>query len=180
MKFLIFVVIVVLGFFAWPQMKESLKPKKEPGQEMAKIAAEFPMETHWGAKGYAHTDVSYNVKKTDSLINPIIGTLRFSQVYGLDYEYVFHWVDGERWEFGKAICLSNGRDFIDSSMMSGGEMRPFLEKYGWRAPYEERVTPPLVVVAPQSTPRPLVRVAPRATPSIADIERQYGTKSVER
>ena len=83
----------------------------------------------------------YDVKKTDSLVNPIIGLLNFSttepnpfadEAVKMNLQMVFAWQDG-KWRFVKLLNTKNGIDFTNmgagEDLMGAGEMLDFLKPY---------------------------------------------------
>src|SRR5438128_484657 len=84
----------------WNRDALLLKPSAEantPTAAMEKLAAAFPHQASDG-KGnvYGLSDISYDVKKTDSLMNPIVGVIHFYNVN--DHKMIFQWKSG-RWVF---------------------------------------------------------------------------------
>lgn len=192
MKFSSVIIAALLGVIAWQVTKPQLASKPDPAEAMGEIFAEFPRETKWGKNGSRFFDVSYDVQKTDSLVNPLIGLLNFSEEYGRDLQFVFHWT-GDRWVFAKMICRNNGMDHTQSGaslgVMSGGAMRPFLIKHGWNPlPLEQEPEPvleqkwdrygkPIITPAAVATPAPRPIIVPKPTPDPLDaIREKYGTR----
>jgi len=167
---------------------------KDPVKEMAAIAAEFPRESHFNGYVQRFSGVAYNVEKTDSLVNPLVGTLSFTDQLDLKLNCIFHWKD-DRWVFVTMYNPENGIDFTATAggvdLMSGDALRPFFEKYGWRGAITEAAArardageypdsyPPPAMPTPVATPtqRPYVIFKPQRTPTAqetaADIARKY-------
>jgi hypothetical protein len=109
--------------------------QKDPVKAMEVMLTEFPSRSEFNGVEYRFSDVTYDVKKTDSLVNPMIGILSFNDSNGdMRLQCIFHWKGGH-WLFSKLVNPENGVDFTYSGggaeVMSGSGMRPFLEKYGW-------------------------------------------------
>ncbi len=165
MKFTTLLVIALLGVLAWffMQRPEVLAPTatQDPVAAMRRVTAEFP-------DGQRFYDVSYDVQKTDSMVNPVIGYLNFSGI--VNYQYVFHWL-GDRWVFSRMICRDNGKDFTDLpgglEIMDRPEMSAFLARYG-RAPSSTAIPPPTAVTPAtlnrNITSGPPVAPSPRQLP----------------
>lgn len=106
----------------------------DPTAAMEKLAKVFPRQTtgnDGGAMGLS--DVSFDVKKTDSLVNPIVGTIHFYNA--IDYRMAFQWKSG-KWVFTRLIASYNGseNDVTDGpggrEILGSAPMRAFLEKCG--------------------------------------------------
>jgi len=102
----------------------------DPIQAMRKLAGVFP--THYRASDntdIAISDIGFDVKKTDSIVNPLRGVIH-SYECGTDFEYVFHW-EQNRWVFSQLICMANGMDHTDTSggreRWNSPEFKAFLE-----------------------------------------------------
>lgn len=108
------------------------KKSDDPIQSMAELRSQFPNQINVKSaedfQGIA--DVRYDVKKTDSLVNPLLGSIRFHHC-GIDLELVFHWKENH-WVFTQIVCLENGRDFTDlpggREIIDSPEMRPLMAR----------------------------------------------------
>jgi hypothetical protein len=127
MKLFLFTLLVAVALGGWYVAQHpnavSVTFANDPVDEMRKLAASFP-------SGYS--DVSYNVRKTDSLVSPIIGTIDFYD--GISYEYVFHWTGG-KWRLHQLLARDNGNDLTGwgggLELMMRDQMRPWLSRVGW-------------------------------------------------
>jgi hypothetical protein len=90
-------------------------------------------------------DVTFDVKKTDSLMNPVIGIINFTTKQTPEYppkyqkefgkrfgppiymqmQVVFHW-QGDHWKFERIWNRENGVDFTGGEEW-GGPMSDFLK-----------------------------------------------------
>ncbi len=124
---------------------------------MAQAASEFPTRTHFGHHSLEFAYLSYEVKKTNSMVNPIVGYLNFTEINGPDLQYVFHW-QVDHWVFDRMLCRNNGMDLTELpagiEIMNGGEMRPFLARYGRAMPEPVQVLPRPPAITPPPTPVP--------------------------
>jgi len=119
--------------------------RKDPVESFRELAASFPKQSvrktaTFGEMPYDIEVTSYDVKKTDSLVSPIIGLINFSTIeqhekygtFGLDLQMVFGLQDG-KWRFVKLLNAKNGNDFTDGpggdEMMGAGQMLDFLKPY---------------------------------------------------
>lgn len=119
--------------------RDALPPRRaseanDPAVAMEKLAKDFPRRTTGNDGGVMGlSDVSFDVKKTDSLVNPLVGSILFYN--SIDYRMVFQWKSG-KWIFSRlfASYRGNENDITDSSggreLLSGAPMRAFLEKCG--------------------------------------------------
>ena len=95
------------------------------------------------AEEYRIADVAFDVKKTDSLVNPIIGYLDFTihetvVLFGkehptsMDFRFVFHW-ETDRWVFARILNRKNGKDFTNLGggieIIDAGPMKQFLAPF---------------------------------------------------
>lgn len=137
--------VATLVVLAWNPFSEALhiNPAKselanleartiDPVKAMETLVREFPRR-YRTPKGstIGIGNVAFNVKKTDSLVTPIVGTVDSSEA-ACDFEYVFHWRQN-RWVFSRLICLDNGMDHTNTSggneRWESPEFRVFLAKY---------------------------------------------------
>jgi hypothetical protein len=128
------------------------KAKVEPDQvkSFKELVTRFPTRSI-GAEGTKEaydiviTDVTFDVKKTDSLMNPVVGTINFTtsdiheyspgyQITGIaekrysvtnSMQMVFHW-QGDHWKFERIWNRENGVDFTGGEQW-GGPMSDFLK-----------------------------------------------------
>lgn len=117
---------------------------KDPADSFKDLVASFPKQS----VAKSNPDVTFNievadydVKKTDSLISPIIGLINFSttepnpfadEVVRMNLQMVFEWQDG-KWRFEKLLNTRNGKDFTNmgagEDLMGAGQMLDFLKSY---------------------------------------------------
>ena len=117
----------------------------DPVQTLKALVASFPNESIRKSdhSTYAIADVSFDVRKTDSLVNPIIGLVDFSTIQEedsgsrtfqvvLQFQLVFHW-DDDRWKFNSLINRENGVDFTHlgggEDILGAGAMKRLIDKY---------------------------------------------------
>jgi hypothetical protein len=135
MKTLLTILITAgICYAVWNRDALLRKPAAEanaPAAALEKLAKAFPRQTtasDGGAMGLS--EVSFDVKKTDSLVNPFVGEIRFHNA--IDYRMVFQWRSG-KWEFTRLITDS-GNDITDlpggKELLGGAPMRAFLAKCG--------------------------------------------------
>ncbi len=116
---------------------------KDPVDSFKELAASFPKQGVRKTRPevpYKIEVTAYDVKKTDSLVSPIIGLINFSTIeqhekygaFGLDLQMVFGLQDG-KWKFVKLLNAKNGNDFTDGpggdDLMGAGQMLDFLKPY---------------------------------------------------
>ncbi len=106
----------------------------DPTAAMEKLVRSFPRQTTSNnGEAMGLSDVSFDVRKTDSLVNPIVGTIHFYNT--IDYRMDFHWKSG-KWVFTRLIASYNGseNDITNGSggreLLGSAPMRAFLEKGG--------------------------------------------------
>ncbi len=135
--FLTILVAAGLCYAIWNRDVLLHKPGAEandPTAAMEKLVVAFPRQASDGkGKTYGLSDISYDVKKTDSLVNPIVGVIRFYNVN--DHKMIFQWKSG-KWVFTRLLTSYQGRE-NDITDLPGGvewlnrpEMRAFLAKCG--------------------------------------------------
>jgi hypothetical protein len=120
------------------QSEQEQNPSKggDPVQTLKALVASFPNESIRKSTGspYKIADVSFDVRRTDSLVNPIVGVVNFSTVeeFSLDFQLVFHW-DSDRWVFSRLINRENGKDFTNmgggEDILGAGAMKRLIDKY---------------------------------------------------
>jgi hypothetical protein len=108
---ILFPIVAVVSWLALERAGIVSTPRTDdPVATMQAMVRRFPAEA--SIEGFAPRSlygVAYNVKKTDSLSAPIVGTITFTEFFAgteIPYELVFHWQDG-RWEYERLICLSS-------------------------------------------------------------------------
>lgn len=166
MKALLAVItFAVVGAFLWqnaqrqPRPGEPVPPSTDPVKSMEELVALLPPVSHWGkgGGGTRFDDVAYNVKKTDSLVTPLVGTIDFVSDGVVHYQIVFQRSD-DRWFVKGMYNQHTGRDASDASFLAGTEMRPFLHRCNWRpAALDDPRNLPIEVSTPKPTPPPLSR-----------------------
>lgn len=90
---------------------------EEPLASFKKLAASVPTERVAGS-GYTVTDISFDVKKTDSLVNPMIGIVDLTTntrlaadfTSSMRIELTFHWQEN-RWVFHQAHNKEKGNKY---------------------------------------------------------------------
>ena len=134
MKTLLTILVTVgICYAIWNRDALLPKPAAEanaPTAAMEKLVAAFPKRvTCGGGIVLGLSDVSFDVRKTDSLVNPIVGEIHFYN--GGDYRMLFQWRT-EKWKFTRLLTsttditdLPGGVEILDSA-----EMRPFFAKCG--------------------------------------------------
>ena len=103
----------------------------DPIQAMKELRSYFPNQCHVGGGILAGLyDIGYDVRKTDSLVNPMVGMLNFSHA-GLDFQFVFHWKQNH-WVFIRMLNRENGDDFTHVpgglEIINSPEMVPFMAR----------------------------------------------------
>ena len=133
--------------FAQNTPTPTAKVEPDPVKSFEKLVTTFPT-TKWILKAGSTqatcqiVDVSFDVKKTDSLMNPVIGVINFTidetisrpggHVFHspLVMQMVFNW-QGGRWTFGRLLNRGNGIDFTNTSggkeILEAGPMSEFLK-----------------------------------------------------
>jgi hypothetical protein len=119
-----------------------------PIKSFKELVARFPTRSIAATKSAYVVDimnVTFDVKKTDSLMNPVIGIINFTtketHEYPLKYQkefgqrsmrpiymqmqMVFHW-EGDHWKFERIWNRENGVDFTGGEKW-GGPMSDFLK-----------------------------------------------------
>jgi hypothetical protein len=120
----------------------------DPVKSFKELVARFPTrsigeEATKNAYDIDIINVTFDVKKTDSLMNPVIGIINFTtkethpytspspkrvrktfDVY-LQMQMEFHW-QGDHWKFERILNRENGVDFT-RSIKWGGPMSDFLK-----------------------------------------------------
>ena len=104
---------------------------RDPAEGMRIIAIRFPRSTTDPSTGETvqMIDVSYDVRKTDSLVNPMIGYLNFSEhleVFDFKLQMIFH-REGDEWRFVSLIGRETGNNFTDQK--GGIESRPAMKEF---------------------------------------------------
>ena len=119
--------------------------ERDPITSFQKLIATFPKRSIRKSTKTAYdiVNVTFDVKKTDSLINPIIGIINFTTDETLPYpadfhksggvriqldmQMVFHW-QGDHWTFERILNRKNGVDFTHNEDLWGtGAMSDFLK-----------------------------------------------------
>lgn len=138
--------LIILAFFAlcFGAIAEDAAPAATtPAAAVATfqgIAKKFPsVSTYGDGSDYQLQDPKVDVKRSDSLINPLTGTIECSvitKVTGvrvkMPMRFEFTW-DGKKWTFSRLINLQNKRDFTELSaghdMLTHGNLKTFLAPY---------------------------------------------------
>ena len=125
MKLLIACLIAIIAVVAWSKFQKDEAP--DPVAAMQTVFDEFPHERV--------TPDAFNVEKTDSLVNPIVGHINFSYSV-LNLRAVFHW-QKDHWQFARLLNLYDGSDYLATpggrEMLTVDGVRPFFEKCGLSA-----------------------------------------------
>ena len=129
--------------FLNPQKTQSTGTPRQSGADKSSIAAD-PIQAMAELRSYVPkainikgpndfqgmADIGYDVKKTDSLVNPLLGLINFNHS-GLDMQIVLHWKQNH-WVFSRLICLENGNDFTNVpgglEIINSTEMQPFMAR----------------------------------------------------
>ena len=149
--------ILIAGLFAFitaefsftqntPTPTATVEP--DPVKSFKELVARFPTRSIGEPTKSAYNidimDVTFDVKKTDSLLNPVIGVINFttkethsippgyqtkggpkcSTIY-MQMQMVFHW-QGDHWKFERIWNRENGVDFTRVDRW-GGPMSDFLK-----------------------------------------------------
>ncbi len=138
--------IVLCPMLVATTLAQQSQPKdaaKDPVDSFKELAASFPKQSVRKTRPNVPYDIevtAYDVKKTDSLVSPIIGLINFSTIeqhekygpFGLDLQMVFGLQDG-KWRFVKLLNAKNGNDFTDGpggdDLMGAGQMLDFLKPF---------------------------------------------------
>ncbi len=130
------IIIATAGICYAVWNRDALLPKSaakatDPTAAMEELVNAFPRRTTSNDGGvFGLSDVSFDVRKTDSLVNPIVGEIRFYNAIG--YRMVFQWKSG-KWVFTR-LFTDSGNDITDlpggMEMLGGAPMRKFLAKCG--------------------------------------------------
>ncbi len=158
MKFLAVLVVALLAFIAW-RMNE--QPRKEAEERKAvealqRLVAVFPKSAQRNLGERTRLfDVSYNVKKSDSVSAPLIGMIGFSEplYLGKDvrYDLVYHWQDGV-WKYQRLICRA--MDVNVPVFEAGMEASPEINWFTTHGTPQPAVAVAEKVAMPASTPAP--------------------------
>jgi hypothetical protein len=108
-------------------------------KSLEELVTRFPTRSIRKSSKYPYdiVDVSIDVKKTDSLIYPVIGIINFTtdqtmlgKRFQIAFEMVFDW-QGDHWRFARLLNRGNGIDFTHSDggkeMLETGPMSHFLK-----------------------------------------------------
>jgi hypothetical protein len=140
---------IITAQFTSPQVTPTpATGERDPVKSFEKLAATFP--TH-GIRnstktGYSIENVTFDVKKTDSRNNPIIGVINFTTNETLPYpptlqrvflkhfmapmftqmQMEFHW-QGDRWKFARIVSRKDGADATHSELWEAGPMADFVK-----------------------------------------------------
>ena len=141
--------IITAGFSPAQVTPTTATGERDPIKSFKELVTRFPKGSigKSGETTYDIVDVTFDVKKTDSLINPIIGTINFTtkltmpnppQVQKMlgeknhtnyvPMEMVFHW-QGDHWKFERLVDPRDGSDLTGAAMDGGwgGAMAEFLK-----------------------------------------------------
>jgi hypothetical protein len=137
--------IVLCSILVTATLAQESQPKDDPVDSFKELVASFPKQS--AAKSMPDVTFNievadYDVKKTDSLVSPIIGLINFSteepnpfapdETSTMNLQMVFGWQDG-KWRFEKLLNTKNGKDFTNMSagedLMGAGQMLDFLKPY---------------------------------------------------
>src|SRR6266481_7853567 len=116
--------------------------ERDPIKSFQKLVTTFPKRSIRKSikKKYDIVNVTFDVKKTDSLLNPVIGIINFTTDETLPYppesggmplrlnmQMIFHW-QGDHWTFERILNRENGVDFTHNEDLWGaGPMSDFLK-----------------------------------------------------
>jgi hypothetical protein len=116
---------------------------------LERMVANFPKSIHRSPDQLSElVDVTYNVRKTDSLSAPIVGTISFAEPLFADedvrYELIYHWRDGS-WDYQGITCLSPevNTPVFEAQMAATPEIAAFTQGI-----------PLSTIQAPEPTPDP--------------------------
>ena len=124
----------------------------DPVKSFKELVKRFPTRSRVGAKNAYDIDimnVTFDVRKTDSFMNPVIGIINFTakipyptgsgaQMHGIaptDFVYIqmqmeFHW-QGDHWTFARLLYRENSHDITHTGMgediLGAGPMSDFLK-----------------------------------------------------
>lgn len=114
-----------------PAQAKASNASPDPVEALRDLAKDFP--THYHVP--PNTDigvgnVGFDVKKTDSLVNPLTGSIHSCEC-GIDFRYDFHWKEN-RWLFVRLVCLENGMDHTNTDggreRLNSPEFKAFLAR----------------------------------------------------
>lgn len=136
MKFLLIIVIALLGFIAFRLCDQPRKESDEANavRELEQLVAAFPKVYYDNINGCNKElhGVTYNVKKSDSVSAQLIGIIKFSETLyrgkDVDYELIYHWSDGA-WQYQRLLCLTPDVNVpvFESNMALAPEIRCFTQ-----------------------------------------------------
>jgi hypothetical protein len=146
MKSLPYIVgIVLCSMLVTASLAQESQPKDDPVDSFKELVASFPKQSvaKFSPDVTFNIEVAdYDVKKTDSLVSPIVGLINFSTTHPIPFapdetstmnlQMVFGWKDG-KWSFEKLLNTQNGKDFTNlaggEELMGAGQMLDFLKPY---------------------------------------------------
>lgn len=153
--FALAVIVTLLAVRYSPQLQKALiqaPPKTDsprgsstaagsgPEESLHELASMLPSRT---AEGFAVSKISYDVRKADSLITPLIGVIDFTEgnpALNLNFEMGFQWKN-DHWVFARLINVENGRDFTELpggiAILASPGFKELLAKCGYHPPMVE-------------------------------------------
>ena len=147
-----FAIITVEFSFAQNTPTPTATIEPDPVKSFEKLVTRFPKRSIFKSSkttAYHIENVTFDVKKTDSLMNPVIGIINFTaeipyptgseaQKHGVaptHFAYIqmqmeFHW-RGDHWTFARLLFRENSHDFTHTGMgqeiLGAGRMSDFLK-----------------------------------------------------
>jgi hypothetical protein len=121
--------------------KKAATVEPDPIKSFEKLVTTFPKRSIMKRNGnpYDIVNVTFDVKKTDSLVNPVTGIINFdtdSKITGLrsglsglrvqlELQMIFHW-HGDHWTFERLVNRKNDADWTEN-ILEAGAMSDFLK-----------------------------------------------------
>ena len=144
-----FAIITVEFGFAQNTPTPTATIEPDPVKSFEKLVTTFPKRSIFKlgkTTAYDIENVTFDVKKTDSLMNPVIGIINFTakipypeaQKHGvapthfayLQMQMEFHW-QGDHWTFARLLYRENSHDITHTGMaediLGAGPMSDFLK-----------------------------------------------------
>jgi hypothetical protein len=134
----LFAIITAEFGFAQNTPAPTATVEPDPIKSFKELVRRFPTRSigKSGKTAYDITEVTFDVKKTDSLMTPVIGIIKFSipvragEGFDIKRQMVFHW-QGDRWTFerlleedGSEITANTDRG---EAILGTGPMSDFLK-----------------------------------------------------
>jgi len=136
--------LILLAFFTLcfgALAEPAAQPDPAPAiAEFQGLAKKFPkVSTYADGDEYQIRDPKVDVTKSESLIQPLLGTIDCTVIVKvgagevkMPMRFEFSW-DGKKWTFSKLFNLQNKRDFTElpagRNMLSNGSLKEFLAPY---------------------------------------------------